>query len=119
MTAFRMEVRVTKLAMLAIVAGVMLCGSAAAQEEWRKNQWIQIGQEAVRERLKDPESAIFRDVYFVNRVAPVACGWFNAKNSFGGYGDWQRFIAAGDQLVVLESDMASTADMTQSWNLVC
>lgn len=41
----------------------------------------------IKSRLKDPESARFREI-IVNRKGDVACAIWTAKNSFGGYGDW-------------------------------
>src|SRR5262245_42397344 len=43
--------------------------------------------EAVRERLKDPESARFGTLVGGHDQKGVfsACGWVNSKNSFGGY----------------------------------
>lgn len=43
-------------------------------------------------RLKDPGSVTYRDVF---SNAAVTCGTYNAKNSFGGYGEWQPFIGRG------------------------
>lgn len=50
---------------------------------------------AVGDQLKDPMSAIYSGVERVPRAdgAKVACGWVNAKNSFGGYSGKQRFAA--------------------------
>jgi hypothetical protein len=57
-------------------------------------------EDAVRDRLKDPESARFTDV----RKFPNgnACGWVNAKNSFGGYVGRKPF-AYVDRAVLLDS----------------
>jgi hypothetical protein len=43
-------------------------------------------KDAVRERVKDPGSTQFKDL-FVNE-GKFACVVWNAKNSMGGYGDW-------------------------------
>lgn len=44
---------------------------------------------AVRENLKDPESARFGEFYY-NEDTKRACLTVNAKNSFGGYGEEQE-----------------------------
>lgn len=44
-------------------------------------------EEAVRDNLKDPASGIFKGLV-VTKKAEAACLHYNAKNSFGGYGDW-------------------------------
>lgn len=54
--------------------------------------------------LKDPESADFRDVHFYSGGGvPVACGEVNAKNGFGGFTGFERFVAAGTVIAVTES----------------
>jgi hypothetical protein len=45
-------------------------------------------QDLVRARLKDPDSAKFKDVV-TSKDGKRACIEWNAKNSMGGYGDWQ------------------------------
>lgn len=55
----------------------------------------------VRNRLKDPDSAEFSNlVVYQQKAAPrdtvfgyTLCGEVNAKNSFGGYGGYQKFVA--------------------------
>ena len=83
--------------------------------------WIAKSQEAVLARLKDPGRAEFRNVHFYSGSgAPIACGEVNARNSFGGYTGFMRFIAKGPSaLAVLESDMESPAEMTRAWKQLC
>lgn len=54
---------------------------------------------AVKRDLKDPFSAVFdQDIKASFRpgstTAVVACGWVNAKNSFGGYIGRKPFMAS-------------------------
>lgn len=81
--------------------------------------WMVRNKELMRQRLKDPYSAEFRNV-FVSRSSgsPVVCGQVNAKNSFGGYAGYKRFISAGSVMQVMESDMAP-GEMDQLWNQAC
>lgn len=44
-------------------------------------------EDAVRENLRDPESANFRDSV-VSKGGSRACVEWNSKNGFGGYGEW-------------------------------
>lgn len=44
---------------------------------------------AIKNRLKDPASAVFDDIIY-NKAGDRACVGYNAKNSFGGYGDPSR-----------------------------
>lgn len=53
-------------------------------------------EKLVRRQLRDPESAIFSEVYVVGPNADgdaVVCGAVNSKNGFGGMAGSQRFIA--------------------------
>jgi hypothetical protein len=62
----------------------------------------EIAQEAVRNHLKDPDSARFRNVTII-RVEPdgaVVCGEVNAKNSYGGYVGFRRFVVTGDHVMM-------------------
>lgn len=82
--------------------------------------WIRISKDAVRAKLKDPDSADFRDVnFYAGGGTPVACGEVNAKNGFGGYTGYEPFLAAGDQLVVLSSEMESGKEFAKVWNKFC
>lgn len=66
--------------------------------------WISAGKEQIKGVLKDPDSADFKDVHFYSGGGiPVACGKVNAKNGFGGYTGFERFIAAGSVIAVTES----------------
>ncbi len=45
-------------------------------------------ENAIKARLRDPDSAKFQKV-LVSKDQTRACAIWNAKNSFGGYGDWE------------------------------
>lgn len=64
-------------------------------------------QNAIKARLKDPGSAQFQRVV-VSEKGDQACAIWNARNSFGGYGEWRatglRKGAEGWQLA--DQDMA-------------
>jgi hypothetical protein len=53
-----------------------------ANATYRQKQFISRAQEAVKERLTDPDSASFRNVYFHSsqQGIMVVCGEVNAKN---------------------------------------
>ena len=82
--------------------------------------WIEQGKDAVRAKLRDPDSAEFRNVKFYSGGGvPLSCGEVNANNGFGGKSGYERFISGGSTITVLESEMASTADMNEAWDRVC
>ena len=82
--------------------------------------WIDRSKAAVRQRLREPSSATFKNVVFrtLQGKAPMVCGEVNGKNGFGGYTGYQRFVAAGDQLAYLESDFAA-GEFAEVWNTIC
>lgn len=85
----------------------------------KKIGWMDRGKEAAKAKLKDPSSAQFRNVYF-HRGAdgiPMTCGEVNSKNSFGGYGGYQKFVSAGKpEFTFLQEEVA---DFSNVWNRFC
>lgn len=75
----------------------------AQQEKWFGAETIVAAERAVRRELKDPDAAQFRDVRanYTEEFGVVACGRVNAKNEFGGYTGFRRFVSGG-QSVILE-----------------
>lgn len=75
----------------------------AQQEKWFGAETIMAAELAVRAELKDPDAAKFRDVRasYTEDFGVVACGRVNAKNEFGGYTGFRRFVF-GDERVILE-----------------
>lgn len=59
----------------------------------------QVATAAVAGMLKDPESARFQGLYGMQRAAlpevTSICGEVNAKNSYGGYAGFSRFVVVG------------------------
>lgn len=53
----------------------------------------------VKKPLKDPDSAIFRNMRLVDykSTGRIVCGEFNAKNSYGGYVGYKIFAGAPGQ----------------------
>lgn len=81
--------------------------------------WMNLGRQAIRKKLRDPESAIFRnEVFYSNGPAPVVCGEVNSRNGFCGMTGFERFFAVGDQMAVVESEMAD-GEMQKTWDTLC
>lgn len=87
-------------------------------ERNREFNWMEVGKDAVKSKLKDPDSAEFQNVFFHRgeHNMPVTCGEVNSKNSFGGYGGYQKFISAGPKLTYLEEEVS---DFDKVWNSFC
>jgi len=92
---------------------------AEKAEADRQQAWIFKGQDAVKAKLKDPESAQFKDTFFNKGSSnvPVSCGWVNSKNGFGGFTGYQRYVSAGKaELTFLEEQVT---DFQIVWNKFC
>ncbi|SDM56860.1 hypothetical protein SAMN05428957_10870 [Oryzisolibacter propanilivorax] len=79
-----------------LLGGLVGCGSDEDQARWS-------AQKVIAARMKDPDSAKFRDVYTVDAPSTLpntrriaVCGVVDGKNSFGTY-------TGGDRFVVLQS----------------
>ncbi len=120
----RIFTRVTSAAIF-----TMIGFQAAAAEPYRDRSadakeiaWMDLGMKLVREKLRDPSSAQFRNVYFHRGVTntPTTCGEVNAKNGFGGYSGYERFISAGRaEFTLMRADMPSQQDFDQTWSALC
>ena len=83
-----------------------------------KARAIAAGEAVARASVGDPESAKFR-FSFVSKTwnVPTICGEINYKRPTGGYGGFQRFVAAGP-VAQLEEDM-SDEQFRQLWSVMC
>ena len=107
---------------LMISFALLLAGCSGGEpSQGSKDSWLMVlAQEAVEAKLKDPDSADFRDikVHHVGTKTAV-CGEVNAKNGFGGYTGFERFISAGaKELTFLESQMKA-GEMNKAWDMFC
>lgn len=85
----------------------------------KKIAWMDKGKAAAKAKLKDPNSAEFRNVYFHRGSdgIPMTCGEVNSRNSFGGYSGYQKFVSGGKpDLTFLEEQVA---DFNVIWARFC
>jgi hypothetical protein len=77
---------------------------------------IVAAKRAVTNSLKDPESAEFKNVYanYTDGYGVVACGYVNAKNSFGGYTGYKAFVSSGQSVIMEGQD-----DIKSAWAAAC
>lgn len=92
---------------------------APEQTKMQRAQLLAVqAQSAVRSRLRDPSSAQFGEICFVETDDSWAvCGSVNAKNGFGGYVGEAGFIAAGSQAFI-ETDLAED-EWRKVWSSLC
>lgn len=77
--------------------------------------------DAVRLRLRDPQSAQFRNVFLATGSTgiTVTCGDVNAKNAFGGFIGYESFISDGMTVSKLASEFKSTKEFLKAWKKFC
>jgi hypothetical protein len=76
-----------------------------------------LGERIVRQHLRDPDSARFRNVFSSQGFA-ATCGEVNARNGFGGYTGFSKFVADHkDSSVYFESKLGVL--FQDVWTEVC
>ena len=111
-----MVVRLLVMLLIASTLGACRKSDKESASEWDP-RIIKAGQDYVRHRLRDPESAVFTNMKVNNReVIPVVCGEVNARNGFGGMAGRERFIVG--EKVGLESDF-SPSEFETYWAREC
>ncbi|MGB5147472.1 MAG: hypothetical protein WBN86_10145 [Porticoccaceae bacterium] len=92
-----------------VILAIALCGAGDAFAD-SENQVFEQAKKTLSARLKDPESARFRNLVYVPAPQPgstdIVCGWTNARNSFGGYVGFRPFYVMGDLTEVRDDESA-------------
>ncbi|MDM5264763.1 zinc ribbon domain-containing protein [Sulfurovum sp. XTW-4] len=104
---------------LIVTSGPNNKSSMVSSSENKEFAWVEKGKYLVRSKLKDSDSAKFRDIYFNKNKdqVPVACGEVNSKNGLGAFAGYERFISAGSiEFTWLESEVS---DFGNIWNKLC
>ncbi|SEO03451.1 hypothetical protein SAMN05428959_104299 [Duganella sp. CF517] len=102
---------------LALLACVTACGKSQAQKQQEEVLTLtSLGEKYVREKVRDPGSAQFRNQFIGKGGAP--CGEVNAKDAFGTYIGFQRYISVARELTLLAQDVAP-AEFEESWRELC
>lgn len=88
----------------------------AQQEKWFGAETIVAAERAVRTQLKDSDAAQFRDVRanYTEEFGVAACGRVNAKNEFGGYAGFRRFVSSGKSVILEGRD-----NIADAWSGAC
>jgi hypothetical protein len=102
------------MAALVIMTG---CGETTTQKKRKEaTDLISMGEKYVREKIRDPASAQFRNQFIGKGGAP--CGEVNAKDAFGAYLGYQRYISVARELTMLAQDMPAE-EFEESWREMC
>lgn len=83
----------------------------------KETVWIIKGKDAVKNKLKDPNSAKFKDVYYFNKGVHMTCGKVQSKNSLNGYSSFQRLVSAGKASNTFLEEQVS--DFETVWKNFC
>jgi hypothetical protein len=86
-----MEDRMKMVYACVIAAGLLFIGYVAYDEVSGAHAARQL-QQSIKEQLKDPESALFRNMILTKEESGLACGEVNSKNSLGGYVGFHPFV---------------------------
>lgn len=99
---------------------LLLIASTAMADKTQEGIWVEKGKDAVREKLVDPNSADFKDVFFHRGTSdmPAVCGQVNSKNRMGGYTGYTDFISVV-KMTLFVSDFESQAEFNKAWNKMC
>ncbi len=111
------------IAVACIIVGfaITVVPDAVALPSAQEQLWNVKGKEAIRKTLKDPDSAIFQNVFFnmaimQGRKIPTSCGSVNAKNGYGGRDGFYRYVYLGPGKLAMEH---MVYDFHNIWNKLC
>lgn len=108
-----------KVFYLAVITLIFIAGCGKSESQKKRSEEIglhMVAEKYIKARMKDPSSTEFRNQFIGKKGAP--CGEVNAKNSFGGFTGFQRYIVVGPELAVLDGDMVP-GEFEISWSEIC
>ncbi|HJU99315.1 MAG TPA: hypothetical protein VJ752_02055 [Burkholderiaceae bacterium] len=102
---------------VSVCASLAACGKSEAQRQQESAATMtSLGEKYVKEKILEPSSAQFRNQFIGKKGAP--CGEVNAKDAFGAYIGFQRYISVARDLTLLAQDVAP-AEFEASWAQLC
>lgn len=94
---------------------------AAASRDQLSNQkynMLAAAEGAIKEALKDPDSAVFRnESVHRNGKNLIVCGEVNSRNGFGGFSGFKHFVSMGTDTTTFLEDQ--TRGFGKVWNSFC
>ena len=80
-----------------------------------------VAKQNVEAKLKDPQSAQFQNLVVSGKAgASIVCGEVNAKNGFGGYTGFKRFVSAGPGMATqIEGGEMPADEFEKAWQRAC
>jgi hypothetical protein len=105
------------LVALLVLLAIAACGETPAQKKHREATVLTaMGEKYVKEKIREPASAQFRNQFIGKGGAP--CGEVNAKDAFGAYMGYQRYISVARELTMLAQDLPPD-EFEESWQEMC
>jgi len=94
------------------ILAALLVGAGAGAVAWFLPQEVQqhAAEQAIKDTLKDPDSAKFRGIVLKEKVI---CGQVNAKNAMGGYTCFATFMVAraGYKVMAIDTEDNNAASI--------
>ena len=102
---------------IALLLALAACGKTAEQKQREEAATLtSLGEKYVREKVLEPAQAQFRNQFIGKGGAP--CGEVNAKDAFGAYIGFQRYISVARDLTLLAQDVAPD-EFEAQWQQLC
>lgn len=96
----------------------MFSNNKAGNETPSEYQMQELSEKMIKDRLKDPDSAEFRNFNLGANGHP--CGEVNSKNGFGGYTGFKRYMIASEDIISIEGEAGiSDSDFNSLWQQFC
>lgn len=105
---------------LLIITGVLSIFSKNKEPENQEPSNFQmqaLAEQSIKDKLKDPNSAEFRNFKLSSKGHP--CGEVNSKNGFGGYTGFKRYMIASKDLVAIEGESLEDNTFNEMWLKFC
>ncbi|HGE5934434.1 TPA: hypothetical protein ACGGR5_000534 [Vibrio cholerae] len=125
----------TALGIVAVLAIIMVASNTANPTSWDATGFV---EREVRKMMKDPDSVKFERVKFHpdekpqgKEISGTVCGYVNAKNSFGAYTGFVRFISNitvknngrnaqfSQPSIEIPDNPISVGGIDESWSKLC
>jgi hypothetical protein len=97
-----------------------VAGSNEANAVTRWGGFIRNAKQTISDDLKDPETVKFRKLVISDGQVPKLCGELNAKNSYGAYIGFQKFIVTEKgEVKVIQGHSIDMEVFDRSWLYYC
>lgn len=93
-------------------------GGAKYSAQHGDDRMVSASLDYIRQNMKDPDSTNFRNV-FIREFAGgrVVCGEVNAKNSYGAYVGFRKFVANPENVTMFNTGQGGAPDIDAASNV--